>query len=248
MPQWFYVVGEQRQGPFEQNEFDGLVANGTIQDETLVWHDGMAEWQPLSAVRTEAAAAPVGGDVGATVVCVECDQSFPKDEVIQFRGQSICAACKPNFMAKVTQGVSTSSGALDYAGFWIRAGAKIIDGIVVAIPTYAAMYAFLGALIVDPATVQGSAYWVINILSYVGGLLYTWLLTWKYGATLGKMACGLKVVTADGEPIGIWRSLARVPAEYISAIVLCLGYVIAGFDSEKRSLHDFICSTRVVYK
>ena len=30
-------------------------------------------------------------------------------------------------------------------------------------------------------------------------------------------------------------------------MILWIGFIIAGFDSEKRALHDHICGTRVVY-
>jgi uncharacterized RDD family membrane protein YckC len=32
----------------------------------------------------------------------------------------------------------------------------------------------------------------------------------------------------------------------VSAILLCIGYIMAGFDSEKRALHDMMCDTRVI--
>lgn len=48
--QWYYAVGSERRGPLEAVTFNGLVNNGTIKPETLVWHTGMAEWRPWSVV------------------------------------------------------------------------------------------------------------------------------------------------------------------------------------------------------
>lgn len=244
---YYYMEGQERKGPIDEAAFNNLVRDGIVTNDTLVWYQGAPDWAPYGQMdRKPSEATPVQGE---TVVCSECNGQFPKEDVIRFRGDLICAACKPLVMAKMSQGISSRTDALDYAGFWIRFGAKFIDGILISIPTYGAMYAAFGTVMPqDPNIFTSSTYWAINIFSYGLGLLYTWLLTWKYGATLGKMACGLKVVTADGDPVGLWRALARVPAEYISAIVLGLGYVIAAFDSEKRALHDYICSTRVVYK
>jgi uncharacterized RDD family membrane protein YckC len=67
------------------------------------------------------------------------------------------------------------------------------------------------------------------------------------GATPGKMALGLKVIRADGSPISAGLAAGRFFAKYLSLFTFCIGFIIAGFDREKRSLHDHICGTRVVY-
>jgi uncharacterized RDD family membrane protein YckC len=60
------------------------------------------------------------------------------------------------------------------------------------------------------------------------------------------MACGLKVVRPDGEKISYARACGRFFAEFVSSLTLAIGYIIAAFDGEKRSLHDRICDTRVI--
>lgn len=45
---WFYCDGNAQKGPVDDTTFRALVANGTIRPDTLVWHDGMPSWQPLS--------------------------------------------------------------------------------------------------------------------------------------------------------------------------------------------------------
>jgi len=67
------------------------------------------------------------------------------------------------------------------------------------------------------------------------------------GATPGKMALGLKVTRADGTPISAGLAAGRFFARILSWLPLCIGFIIAGFDREKRSLHDHLCGTRVVY-
>lgn len=49
--QWFYAQGGQQFGPAEEGEFEGLVRSGVIRPDTLVWHEGLANWQPLGALR-----------------------------------------------------------------------------------------------------------------------------------------------------------------------------------------------------
>lgn len=46
--QWYYQQDNAAQGPVSEEVFRAKIADGTIRPETLVWHDGMAEWQPLS--------------------------------------------------------------------------------------------------------------------------------------------------------------------------------------------------------
>jgi uncharacterized RDD family membrane protein YckC len=60
------------------------------------------------------------------------------------------------------------------------------------------------------------------------------------------MACNVKVVKADGSPVGYGLATGRFFAKIISGIILGIGYIMAAFDEEKRSLHDRICNTRVV--
>jgi uncharacterized RDD family membrane protein YckC len=70
----------------------------------------------------------------------------------------------------------------------------------------------------------------------------------RFAATPGKMAIGAKVVREDGSRIGYGLATGRVFAEMISGLILLIGYIMAAFDEEKRTLHDRICSTRVVRK
>jgi uncharacterized RDD family membrane protein YckC len=48
---WYYADGDSKIGPIPQEQFDCLVADGTVTPETLVWSKGMADWQPLAGAR-----------------------------------------------------------------------------------------------------------------------------------------------------------------------------------------------------
>jgi uncharacterized RDD family membrane protein YckC len=261
--EWFYVDGGQRAGPVAETEFDRLIATGKIQAETLVWRDGMANWQPLREVRAVAALAtayapPVSSQTPLTiatapaaneVVCAHCQGIFPRENTIQYGTSYVCAACKPAFIQKLKEGATTEVG-MNYAGFWIRFGAKLIDSLVflvLAIPFF--IFMFMYGSKAGPASQPGLqigiqviaqlGYWVVSIG-------YSTFLHGRYGATLGKMACGLKVVTPEGGSITYARAFGRACAEILSGIICNIGYIIAAFDSQKRSLHDHIASTRVI--
>jgi uncharacterized RDD family membrane protein YckC len=62
------------------------------------------------------------------------------------------------------------------------------------------------------------------------------------------MAVGLKVVRTDGSGLGWGIAVGRFFMYIVSGIILLIGYIMAGFDEEKRALHDRVCDTRVIYK
>ena len=58
MNNWFYASTDGQRGPVDDEMFRQLIASGEIGPETLVWHSGMPEWQPLRAVAPELCAQP----------------------------------------------------------------------------------------------------------------------------------------------------------------------------------------------
>lgn len=90
------------------------------------------------------------------------------------------------------------------------------------------------------------------------------------GATVGKMAMGIKVVCVDGSPVSWGRAIGRYYVKVISYLISLanvllvhlpeetlliitflynlIAYGMAGIDVEKRALHDRICRTRVIIK
>jgi len=57
-----------------------------------------------------------------------------------------------------------------------------------------------------------------------------------------------KIVNEDGSPIDYSKATARAFCEILSALILGFGYLMAGWDSQKRTLHDRICGTLVIQK
>jgi uncharacterized RDD family membrane protein YckC len=155
----------------------------------------------------------------------------------------------------------TMQGQVRYGGFWIRFLARIIDWILLAVLTSiiripltlvmggvglglsrtqdpAAIFAALPAL----AGVIGLSF----LINFAVSFIYEVYFVSSRGATPGKIALGLKIVRADGGPISIGLAVGRYFAAMLSAFTFMIGYIIAGFDDQKRSLHDRICDTRVI--
>jgi uncharacterized RDD family membrane protein YckC len=86
----------------------------------------------------------------------------------------------------------------------------------------------------------------VQLGSHLITVCYNTFMQGKYGATLGKMACGLKVVKSDGTFLSYGRAFGRAMAEILSYAICRIGYIIAAFDGQKRALHDHIADTRVI--
>jgi uncharacterized RDD family membrane protein YckC len=89
---------------------------------------------------------------------------------------------------------------------------------------------------------------ILAMVQIFMGLTYEVFMIGKFGATLGKMACKIMVVTPGGGQVSYLRALGRYFGKLLSSMICLLGYIIAAFDDQKRALHDRICDTRVVMK
>jgi uncharacterized RDD family membrane protein YckC len=183
--------------------------------------------------------------------CSECGQPRPAAEFARFGDRLICPDCKNSYAQKLREGVAPAM-AVAYGGFWIRFVAALIDGIICYIVTSILEFALLGSAMVrfaaNPADL-GSALSKVGLawlISVTVGCSYETYFIGKMAATPGKMAMGLKVVRADGSPVDYARAAGRYFSKVLSAIILFIGYIMAGVDSQKRALHDMICDTRVI--
>jgi uncharacterized RDD family membrane protein YckC len=66
-----------------------------------------------------------------------------------------------------------------------------------------------------------------------------------WGQTLGKMALQIRVVSMDGGPLSFGQAVGRYFAAILSALLLMIGFIMAGARSDKRALHDLLAGTRV---
>lgn len=145
---------------------------------------------------------------------------------------------------------------MNYAGFWIRLGAYLIDFIILLIISYIIQAitgidmgmdfsaAFNDAMVAD-GTSQSSL--LGNVIGIVIGIAYfAGFESSKLQATIGKKAVGLVVVDKNGGRISFLRAIARYFAKIISAVILLIGFIMVAFTDKKQGLHDFICGTFVV--
>jgi GYF domain 2 len=106
---WYYVSDNAQKGPVERSELERLVQTGVVTPTTLVWQEGMTDWQPYGEVAAGRPAAAPAGSLRAGIVCSECGRTFGLDEVVRLPIGYVCAACKPFAMQKLSEGVTNST-------------------------------------------------------------------------------------------------------------------------------------------
>jgi uncharacterized RDD family membrane protein YckC len=89
---------------------------------------------------------------------------------------------------------------------------------------------------------------LILIRTVLNWLYYALLESSAWQATLGKKALGLEVTDMEGRRISFGRATGRFFAKIISALILWIGFIMAGFTEKKQALHDMIAGTLVIRK
>ncbi|MCF5939708.1 RDD family protein, partial [Xanthomonas perforans] len=153
-----------------------------------------------------------------------------------------------------------------YAGLWRRVAASILDSLITTFAVYLIVIplVFVVALVTTrgdsgSALDDGSALGIaIVVMSYGIGLAiptlyFAWMQSSRHQASLGKLACGIKLVRADsnGGRVGFWRNVLRYLAYMlISVLTLGIGVIVAAFmagmTARKQAPHDKVCDTLVV--
>jgi uncharacterized RDD family membrane protein YckC len=140
---------------------------------------------------------------------------------------------------------SPDSGELEYAGFWLRVWATLIDTVIISLVILPVLGWF-----------YGRAYWSGTgmfqepsdlLLSCVAPAAVVILFWAAKQATPGKMAIAARVVDArtGGKPtISQW--IIRYLGYYVSIFPFCLGLLWVAFDSRKQGWHDKMAGTVVV--
>ena len=149
-------------------------------------------------------------------------------------------------------GSATQTTSKGYGGFWIRFVAAVIDGIIVqAMVTPVVFIVGLMIGVAGAVATTGRGPGIIAIwIGGVFGLFASWLYeaameSSSKQATLGKMVLGMKVTDLQGNRISFARATARHFCKYISAMIMFIGYIMAGFTDRKQALHDIIAGTLV---
>jgi uncharacterized RDD family membrane protein YckC len=154
-----------------------------------------------------------------------------------------------------------SSTSKDYAGFWLRLVAYLIDGLILTIiniPVTVIVW-IVAAGIAESAKHNGgdaAATFVASMLLQTVAFFISFTILVVYHsafectkqASPGKMALGLMVTDVSGNRLTFLHALGRNAGKFVSLITLCVGFVLCGFTQQKQCLHDMMAGTLVVRK
>ncbi len=155
---------------------------------------------------------------------------------------------------------------VQYAGFWLRFVAYIIDGfisglafLVLLIPLF--LLTGAGAALSKIGSGEdisdnvaaflgfGFIFGLFGIIFLVSWLYYALAESSSWQATPGKKMLNLKVTDMTGQPITFGRASGRYFAKIITGMIpLAIGYILAGFTEKKQAVHDMIASCVVLRK
>lgn len=127
------------------------------------------------------------------------------------------------------------------AGFWIRLGASLLDGLIVGIPLFLISWLISGGF-------EGREFFT-DVISFLYSLLLP--VFWN-GYTIGKRICSIQIRKLDGSSPGIGTMLLRnVVGGLVYALTLGIAAIVSAFmvglREDKRAIHDFIAGTEVVH-
>ncbi|AIF46241.1 RDD family protein [Dyella japonica] len=237
MEVWIGRDGE-RHGPYKEVDVRQWLRSGQVSPDDLGWHDGMTDWAPLSTLfpneLSHQDAAPAGAAISPP------PRSIPE------------AASEP------------SAVTFDYASFWQRFGAWVIDLAVLMVPSTIAFYALGGLSAYEHlmAQLQTTPDMSATIREYVeatrgsniaviviGFLYYTLFEASRLQATPGKLALRLRVTDINGQKPGFGRAALRNVVRLTNALtglIPFVCYIAVAWTQRKQGLHDLVARTLVL--
>lgn len=225
--QYKIIGGDGREyGPASLEEMKSWIREGRVAGTTMVWRSDSQSWLPATQF------LEFQPEIGA--------------------GKGVVPP--PQF----------GESYFETVGFWPRLGAYVIDRIVLGVVFYLiwmVLASSFGWEQTQPPTngnMEQVMKWfsddwapfvIKQMLLYVPlHILYETIMNGRWGATVGKMAIGARVVRLDGSALGYGGAFLRWWGERLSDLTCYIGYLFIAFREDKRALHDLIVSTRVIYK
>jgi len=143
---------------------------------------------------------------------------------------------------------------VQYAGFWRRLAAYVIDMVILAF----ANYQYLSYQSTNMSVMANLGYYEFTYANYgVMIAVFSILISWVYfcgmessplQATLGKLAVGIYVTDLEGQRVSFGKATGRYFAKVISGLMIGIGFIMAGYTDKKQAFHDKITNCLVLGK
>jgi uncharacterized RDD family membrane protein YckC len=216
---WYAFEAGRQLGPMSWIALKARADSGLLRREDFVWREGLPDWLPASGV----------------------------DGLLELRPPPLLEST-PTIAPAVSAGeavLATDAPALVFAGFWRRVAAYWIDTAIF----WAAMLCFavvLGAILALLGSKSSALPGLNTFMVIVYWLYFAGQESSSRRATLGKRVLGIQVVDLQGRRIDFARASGRHFGKFVSAILLCTGFLMAAFTTRKQALHDVMASCLVV--
>lgn len=136
-----------------------------------------------------------------------------------------------------------------FAGFWIRFFAHFIDSMILLAVQSVINLIGMGSMMNTMTDGLSAGYVIVLFVNAVIGVLYFVLMeSSEKKATVGKMAIGIYVVDEKGDRISIGKAFGRYFSKILSALILCIGFIMIAFTNKNQGLHDRMAGTYVIRK
>jgi len=141
---------------------------------------------------------------------------------------------------------------VEYAGFWIRFLASVIDSILTFAIVGPVLYWLYGKdyFLVAMGLQEADSFFAgpaDPLLNYVLPAIAVVLFWIARQATPGKMALSIKIVDADSfGPLTKGQAIGRYLGYYLSIFGLFIGFLWVAFDPRKQGWHDKLARTVVI--
>jgi len=141
--------------------------------------------------------------------------------------------------------------AISYSGFWRRAMASLLDGIIVI--TLSKILFFLISkiniymLLAHTGVIVDTRYYIFHVIlsSVLSLLYYTLQQASKHQATIGMRFMGIKIYDATLKKPTLPLLIGRYFSVYLSAFPLFIGLLMIVWTRRNQALHDQIARTVV---
>ena len=132
----------------------------------------------------------------------------------------------------------------EYAGFWLRLAAVIIDNLIMAGIAFVMGFS-LGLFFPWVGFFESSLFWNLTALA-IGWIYFAYMESSPKQATFGKQLMKIKVTDLKGKRVTFARASARFFGKLLSGLILGIGYLMIAFTEKKQGLHDIIAGCLVV--
>jgi uncharacterized RDD family membrane protein YckC len=124
---------------------------------------------------------------------------------------------------------------IDYASFWRRFGAILIDGLIIGLADM---------IILKASDINAFSILIVILIDFS----YEIFSIYHNGMTIGKKALKIRVISTLGDKLTLKQAFIRYFSKTLSETFLSIGYLWMLFNDNRQTWHDKLASTIVILR